>query len=190
MVMNITFWSNLLFRFSSMIILGSIIASLAGILEKKDGQKRSFGFKVFCALLVVGLVYKLWGLWNYNYYRFMFQPLAEQMIFMRYCASITLRLVGLIIVTGVLLLKDTFRKALLLYCFFTLCFLYFKHPYYVFENIARYTEQVFLNKIIVTELTHPSYPWISLIFNYTIDIVFSGAMLYYFTRPKVREQFK
>ena len=60
---------------------------------------------------------------------------------------------------------------------------------YVFENIARLSEQMILRKEAGGELTNSLYPWISLAFHYAIDILFSGTALYYFTRSKVKEQF-
>ena len=189
MIMSLAVWANIIFRLGIMIAVGSIVARCISILEKRDGQKRPRGLCIFCVLLIVGSLDKLWGFLNYEYYRFMFQQFSEQAILLRYIGSIALRLVGLSIATGVILLKDRFRKALLILCLYTLCSLYWKHPFFVFENIARYTEQLFLNKMGFGELTYPAYPWISLIFHYMIDIVFSGSALYYFTRPKVKEHF-
>jgi hypothetical protein len=80
----------------------------------------------------------------------------------------------------------------LVMCLLTLCLLYWKHPLFVFENIARQTESLYINGMIVTELDRYFYFWIPRIsraFYYLLDIVFSGSMLFYFTRPKVKEQF-
>ncbi len=189
-LINISFWVNMGFRLGIAMLLTSFLISLVTILEKIDGRKRPLGVKIFSVLLIMGSLYKLWGFWSYGYYRFMFQPLTEEAIFLRYCLSVGLRLAGLIIAVGVLFLKNIFRKTLLLLSFSTLCLLYWKHPFFVFENIARYNEQFFLNRIIVTELVYPAYPWISLIFNYAIDIGFSLAILRYFTRPQIKEHFK
>ena len=189
MIISLAVWSNIIFRLGIMMMVGSIVTGLISILEKKDGKKRPQGVSIFCTLLILGSIYKLWGFWNYEYYQFMFQQLTEQMIFIRYVGSVALRLVGIFIALGVLFLKDGFRKALLALCVWALCSLYWKHPFFVFENIARYTEQLFLNKMVLWDLTHPVYPWVSFIFHCMIDIVFSGSAIYYFTRPQVKKHF-
>jgi len=182
-------WSNIFFRLGTMTLIGGFDICFAIILGKRLNRSRPRGVVIFSVLLILGSVYKLWGFLSYDYYRFMFQQLSEEMIRFRYFVSILSRFAALIIATGVLLLKNVFRKLLLLSSLLTLCFIYWKHPFFVFENISRLTEQQFLNKAVVEELTHPWHPWVSLIFNYLVDIVFSGSAIYYFTRPNVKKQF-
>jgi hypothetical protein len=188
-MLNLSFWLDMIVRLGLLMVLASFLASLVVLLERRDGRKRPRGIIIFCVLLMLGSLYKLWGLWNYDYYRMMFQQLTEQEIFLRYCISVLLRLVGLVIAVGVLLLKNVFRKALLLLCSLTLCLLYWKHPFYVFENIAHFNGQLFFDKMIAAELSRPIYLWISLIFYYILDIVFAVSMLYYFTRQRIKELF-
>lgn len=182
-------WSNIFFRLAIMTLVSGLVVCFAFIAGKKINKIQPRGVAIFGVLLILGSVYKLWGFLNYDYYRFMFQQLSEEMIRIRYFFSISLRFAALIIATGVLLLKDTFRKLLLLLCLFTICFIYWKHPFFVFENISRYTEQQFLNKTVIEELRYPLHPWISLIFSYLMDIIFSGSAIYYFTRPNIKKQF-
>ena len=188
-IINLSVWSDTFFRLGIMMMIGSAVAYFADILEKRDGRKRPRGVVIFCTLLILASIYKLWGFLNYGYYRFMFQQLTEQTIFARYCVSVTLRLAGLVIAVGVLFLKDNFRKLFLLLSLLTLCTLYWKHPFFVFENIAKYTEHLFLNKMDVRELTYPIYLWASIIFHYMVEIIFSGSALYYFTRTEIKERF-
>lgn len=182
-------WVNILYRFSMMLFVGVATVCYALLLGKITGKKQPQGVILFGAFLILGSIYKLWGFANYEYYRFMFQSLPDQVIFIRYCMSVLLRLVGVIVATGILLLNDVFRKFFVVLCVLTLCFLYWKHPFFVFEHISRLTEERFFGKPVTGELTYPLRPWISLIFNYFVDIVFCGSALYYFTRPKVKEQF-
>lgn len=182
-------WSDIFLRLAIMMVISAVVICFAFILGRSIKKARPRGVVIFGVLLILGSIYKLWGFLDYDYYRFMFQQLPEKVILARYFSSVTLRLAGLIAATGVLLLKDGFRKFLLLLCLFTLCSIYWKHPFYVFENISRYTEQQFLNKAGAGELTYPLHPWISLIFNYAVDIIFFGSALYYFTRSKIKEQF-
>lgn len=172
-----------------MILISVAVISYALLLGKntKKGQPR--GVFLFGVFLILGSIYKLWGFMDYDYYRFMFQPLGERVIYVRYAGSVILRFIGLIVATGVLLLNDVFRKFFIALCVLTLCTLYFKHPFSVFETISRYTEQQFFQKAVTGELTYPLRPWISMIFSYAVDIIFCGSALFYFTRPKVKEQF-
>ena len=182
-------WSGIVIRLLIMALLGVVVYCIVYILEQKDGRKRLWGITLFGSLLIVGSIYKLWGFRSYEYYQFMFQQLSEESIFVRYLGSIMLRIFAIIVAAGVLLLKESCRKLFVLLCVFTLCILYWKHPFYVFENIARLSEQMILRKEAGGELTNSLYPWISLAFHYAIDILFSGTALYYFTRSKVKEQF-
>ena len=182
-------WFNIFSRLVIMMLISVVVISYALLLGKNTGKGRPQGVMLFGVFLILGSIYKLWGFLSYDYYVLSFQPLPEQVIFARYIGSVGLRVLGLIIATGVLLLKDIFRKSFIVLCALTLCALYWKHPFFVFENIAQHTEQLFSHTTVTGELAYPLYPWISLLFNYTVDIVFCASALFYFTRPKVKEQF-
>ena len=187
--LNLAVWINILSRLGIMLSVSAIVIFYALLLGKNTKKERPLGVILFGVFLIVGSMYKLWGFLNYDYYRLMFQPLSEQMIFMRYLVSVALRLSGLVIATGILLLNNTSRKAFIVLSISMLCLLYWKHPFFVFENISRYTEQQFFPEPVTGELTYPWRPWVSLIFNYAVDIVFYGSALFYFTRSKIKEQF-
>lgn len=186
---SLAVWLNVFNRLVIVLSIGVAAVFYALLLGKNTDKKQPKGVILFGVFLILGSVYKLWGLLDYDYYRFMFWPLSDQVVFVRYFGSVLLRLVGLLVATGVLLLNDFFRKFFIVLCVLTLCVLYFKHPFFVFENISRYTEQQFFHRAVTGELTYPLRPWISMIVNYAIDIVFCGSALFYFTRPNVRKQF-
>ncbi len=187
--MGVAVWASVLYRLSIMMLVGVATFCLALMLGKRLDRERPRGVVVFGVLLIMGSFYKLWGLSNYEYYQFMFQQLSEKTIFVRYILSFALRFVGVMAATGVLVLKDGYRKLFMLLCLGTICLIWCKHPIFVFENISKLTDQQFLNKAVGEELTHSSRHWISLIFNYTVDIIFAGSALYYFSRPNVKKQF-
>lgn len=183
-------WFNIFWRLFIMMLIAVAVSVYALLLERNTGKRQPAGIVLFGVFLILGSIYKLWGFLNYDYYRFMFQQLpSEQIIFMRYLGSVTLRLVGLIVATGILLLNDFFRKSFIILCVLTLCTLYWKHPFFVFENIARHTEEQFFHKTVTGELAYPLQPWITMIFNYLVDILFCGSALFYFTQPKIKEYF-
>ena len=187
--MVLTVWLNVFSRLVIMMLISVAVIAYALLLGKNTKKGQPQGVILFGVFLILGSIYKLWGFMDYDYYRFMFQPLSEKAIYIRYIGSVTLRFVGLIVATGVLLLNDVFRKYFIALCVLTLGMLYFKHPFSVFENISRYTEQQFFQRAVTGELTYPLRPWISLIFSYAVDIIFYGSALVYLTRPKVKEQF-
>ena len=187
---GIVIWSDIFFRLAVMMMAGAAVIGFSLVLGRCISKSRPRGVITFGVLLILGSIYKLWGFLNFEYYQLMFQSLPEEMILVRYCLSILLRLAGLIIGCGLLVLHNRSRQFFLLLCCLTLCLLYFKHPFFVFENISRNIEQEFLNAPAGQALTYPLYPWISLCFNYAVDIIFAGAALIYFTRPHVKKQFQ
>jgi hypothetical protein len=172
-----------------MMVISAVVTFYALFLGKNTNRKQPRGVVLFGVFLILGSIYKLWGFLNYDYYRFMFQQLPDSVILMRYVGSVALRLAGIIVATGLLLLNDMFRKVFMIMCTLTLCTLYWKHPFFVFENISRYTQQMFFVGAGTGELIDPMRPWIVMIFNYVIDIIFCGSALFYFTRLQVKEQF-
>ena len=172
-----------------LLVVVSAVLSFNAFLEKKDGRKRPRGVVVFAVLLMCGSLYKSWGFMDYDYYRFMFQSLDKRIVIFRYGGSVALRIAGIAVAIGTLGLKERSHRYFIWLSIFTLGVLYWKHPPYVFEQIAHNTEQLFLNTTAADPLVYPVHPWISLSFHYLTDIVFSGSALYYFTRPSVKEHF-
>ncbi|MBU0469005.1 MAG: hypothetical protein KKF78_00935 [Candidatus Omnitrophica bacterium] len=169
---------------------------------------RSTGVTWFGVLLTVGALFKIFLLFNYDYYRFLFQPLSDKAIFIRYVMSIAHIFLGLICGIGILILRDVFRKIAILLCFVTVLTVYWKHPVYVFRNVAVYIEHQYNGKTFgeevemskegyplfkkgssIYELEYESFPLISMSFYCIYDIVFCFAFIYFFNNKKVKEQF-
>ena len=186
---SLTVWNAIISRLATMLMVASVAVFYALFLGVAVKKKRPSGVTLLGVLLILGSIYKLWGFLNYEYYRMMFAQLSEKAILLRHFGSVALRLLGLIIATGILLLNNLSRKLFITVSVLTLIFLYFKHPFFVFDNISRHTEQLFFHKTVVTELTYPWRPWVSLVFNYAMDIIFSCSAIYYLTRPQVKEHF-
>ncbi len=130
----------------------------------------------------------------YNYYKDIFQPLPQELIRLRYLISCVRRLSGLVVGIGVLCNKDIFRKLLIFISWFTLLTLYWKHPFFAVQNHARYVlKQMSGIAGSCGFVTLPSERFltaVSLAGLYAIDIVFSALVIYYFTRPSIKEWFK
>jgi len=156
--------------------------------------KRSRGITIIGILLIAGSIYKLMGLLDYGYYQWMFQHYSEGAIRFRYIISFSLRIIGLITGIGLLCLQDNFRKTAIVLAVLNLCVLYWKYPIRVFQNIALEHEQQILplshQNQQVQDLIYPFFPWISMIFYFSIDILFYLGMIFFLTRPTVIAQFK
>lgn len=171
-------------------------------------ETRSTGVTWFGSLLVVGALLKIFFFFNYDYYRFLFQPLSDKVIFIRYLLSVLGSVLGLVCGVGVLLLRNVFRKLAIVLCFITILTVYFKHPDYVFRNVAVYIEHqyngrsfgkeveiskegfpLFKKGSSIYSLEHEDFPLISRGFYCAYDIVFCFTFIWFFTKRKVKEQF-
>lgn len=148
---------------------------------------------VFGALLMFGALYKIYGLLDYDYYRFMFQYLSAEWTAIRYCGSLALRGVALVTAFGLFRQVDFYRRVAVGLAVLTLVSLPWKHPFEVFFHIAVYSEMGFPGIYPVLTgnevLAYPYFPVISQIFFNALDAVFNGAMLWVLTRPWARAQF-
>jgi len=151
-------------------------------------NKAPLGVKVFASLLVFASIYQLMGFLNYSYYKLIFQQLPQPLIEIRYSFSIILRFVSLICGVGLFYLNEKCRILAIGLSLISLGVIYWKHPYYAFKNVAVYTEQMYYGTT-VQELVYPSFPVISMAVHLAIDIIFAGAVIYYFTRPKIKRLF-
>jgi len=166
------------------------------------------GILIFAFLLIAGSIYKLSGFMSYDYYVFMFQQLPSGSINDRFIMSVTYRIVGICIAIGIMAHKEWSRQGLIFLSIITLLTVYWKHPFFVFENISIYTEyQKGINTLPigtnVNQFAYPLYPsdlhgyklvypWnpkVSYVFFMLVDILFSSSMLYYFTRKEVKKFF-
>jgi len=155
-------------------------------------KRRSVGVTTFGILICVSSMLRLISLIDFHYYRFMFQQLSEQVIMIRYIFSIFIRVIGLVSGIGILFLNNNFRRLALALSLFTLLTIFWKHPYYVFENIAYSIHEMeigALNAPPKEPLQNPSFPLISMIVFYMVDISFAGSFIYFFTRKGIKQQF-
>jgi len=152
------------------------------------GKKRSKGIIIFSILIFLRSLWDLNIYTSFSHYCFLFQPLPEKIILARYVFSIFLRMALLISGIGILFLKDIFRKTILFISFFTVATIYWKHPVSCFRNIVTSlaAQGEFTSDVTLTPNT---LIWILLAINYIIDIGLSLSLIYYFTRPKVKELF-
>lgn len=145
------------------------------------------GIIIFSVLIIF---YALLGfpLSDFKAYYPKFYPSAQYLIFGRYVLSIAIRIILIVTGLGILFRKEIFRDLILALSFFTIATVYWKHPLVVFQRIfSLKVAQGALPSVIIPKINMLS--WACVILNSLVDIGFSLCLIYYFTRPKVREQF-
>lgn len=144
---------------------------------------------VLCAILVVSYSFLGMPLTSFSSYYTKFYPSPENLIFIRYLFSITLRLILLISGIGILFRTNIFRKIIIFISFFTIATLYWKHPVICLKRVLfwKITQGV-LPVDIIPKIN--MLAWFSVIVLYIIDISVCLCLIYYLTRLKVKEWFK
>lgn len=158
-------------------------------MEKK---KRSIGVMIFGILMILGALIQLPG--NLEMLKLLSNPLPEIIVVGRYYLIKLLLILGIAAGVGILCLKNIFRKIAL----FTSAFVIFDYlielPFFALRNIPNFIEQQ-VKEIIAKSPMIPasalsSILWTTIVMSWIIDFGFSLCVIYFFTRPKVKEQFK
>ena len=153
-------------------------------------KKRSIGVTIFGILLILGALFQMLGS-KLDVYKFMFQPLPERIILIRYFISIILLILGVITGVGILRLKDIFRKIAIFIGFFTLYTYIVEGPLFAFKSMPKFVELQLAGLVSAGEIPESIiYPviWGSIIISAIIDFGFAVCLIYFFTRPQVKEQ--
>ncbi len=161
----------------------------SGKMEVSYGKEKISKGIIISAILII--LYSLHGLptVGFDIYYSKFYPLPEKVILARYIYSIALRIALITCSLGILLRKDIFRKVLLLISFFTIATVYWKHPVDCFKRVLLWKiEQGILPAEALSTIDMASR--ISALLCSVVDIVFALCLIYYFTRPKVKKQFR
>ncbi len=159
-------------------------------------RKKPIGILVFGILLILGSGLWLYAYSNLNAYKDMFGWLSESAIQARYLFSVINRLLLIVTGIGILCLKDVFRKIGIALYVLTICILPWKHPYALFENLARDTASQIINTMSSTpppevlRIIHRTSSLYALGATYFIDIAFAAIFILYFTRPQIKNYFK
>jgi hypothetical protein len=150
-------------------------------------MKISKGLIIFSILIIL---YALHGMppFSFSSYYVKFRPEPEKIIFIRYIFSLAIRAALLVSGVGILFRKDIFRKVILGVSFFTLATIYWKHPAICFKRVLLWkVAQGILPAEVIPKADMLAR--MSSIICSSVDIVFALCLIYYFTRPKVKQQF-
>ena len=106
----------------------------------------------------------------------------------RYSVSWTLRILGISSGIGILFYKDVFRKLLIIIGIFTICTVYWKHPYEGFKKHTAHLDKVYPE--MIKNVSFSSLTIYAVVIHIMYDITYQGVLIYYFTRPDVKAKFK
>lgn len=141
---------------------------------------------------IIGAAICITGIWeslnllrNYKLHQFLLQDFPKRVTQIRYCFSLSLRISLAVAGMGIIFRRDIFRKALLAVSFFTIVTIYYKHPP---ECFRRAFDLMSLPPSLVVK--RDLMENILLMYNYTLDLLVSAGLIYFFTRPKIKQQFR
>jgi hypothetical protein len=172
--------------------------SSKNIKKKKQQNKFPLGITIFGLILIsdslLHLLNQLHVSTYYPEYCWLMHPLPENMIFQLYLISILSGIAELIAGIGILFCKEICRKLALILTGFTLATLYWRMPFYFFSKQA---DQV-IDFISWTNNSDEWFAgidkgwviWSSFIIVWMVNVIFSGLLIYYFTRPYIKTRFK
>jgi len=157
-------------------------------------RKGSTGIRVFSSLLIVWAMFNLMGMADVEGWNFINQPLPESVIQANYFISVFFATLALMSGVGILFLQESFRKVVIASAFFTLFTYLVEGPLFIYANLPDLVQQQ--AALVITESPDLSLAglktaiWFIMIFGYVLDFGFAVALIYFFTKPQVKKQFK
>lgn len=157
-------------------------------------KKRPIGVTVFGILIILGALFQIISGLDFARYKFLFQPLPEQLIRVRYFITMLILVLSLVSGVGVLFLENIFRRIILFTAFYSLYTYLLEAPFFCFRNYSNFIIQESMgaaSKIPdISTSTYSATLWAATIFFWVVDFSFAICLIYYFTRPKVEDQFE
>lgn len=152
-------------------------------------NKLSFFIRCIGIVIIAYSGWELKGLFHYDRYLFLFQHLPKQTILFRYCYSIFLRLLLIVVGIGIVFRKDIFRKAIVLIACFAILTVYWKHPVIVFESVVNdMVKEGVLSKAF---MERPELlTWILVVLNYCGTISSCLCLICFFSHHRVKKEFQ
>lgn len=113
---------------------------------------------------------------------------------LRYVFSWAQRVAGFTAAAGLLWRKNVCRLLIIFIGWFTIFFVFWKHPYRAFLDHARYLDKQPVIRSLFDHLGAPDFTvasvvWPALAVYYLLEIIFWGSVIYYLTRPGVKAYF-
>lgn len=151
----------------------------------------SKGVVLFGVTLILGAVYQMWLVFSagYVHYCYLHQQYDSTLLFIRYLVSWGIKIAGLLLGVGLLQLNEWARKLTIYYFIFIVLTVNLKHAYPAY---------LMHMKMLDASTGGGPYPGMSfeslvlpaLFIQRAVDVVFGIAIIFFLSRPKVKEQFK
>src|SRR3989338_7709932 len=128
------------------------------------------------------------------WYQDIYGYLPPWLVESRYVFSWVQRAAGFMAAAGLLWGKNVCRLLIIFIGWFTIFFVFWKHPYRAFQNHAHYLDKQpvihsLFDHLGVPDFTVASVVWPALVVYYFLEIIFWGWVIYYLTRPGVKAYF-
>jgi hypothetical protein len=155
------------------------------------------GIVVFGVLLILGSLYETAVLFSpgfFTYYKSLFPELPVSLLFARLFLSVVRRCAGLLLGWGLLGRKEFLRKIAVLWGYFIIATLYWRHPLpalqrhtqFVLNTLAQSTgSDLWTQGNMIDVVTIGT-----LIVSFLGDIIFWAALICYFLRPATKAWFR
>lgn len=148
-------------------------------------------------IAVIGILYIIGPLIHMNtlitqkdWYFSLYSHLPPWLTMARYSFSWLQRILAITAAIGLFYHKEICRKLLLALCSFTILTIYWKHPYEAFLKSNRLLDDQFGYLISGARMTFESLTPYSIVAHSILNVAFCGAVIYFLTRPQVKEVFK
>lgn len=156
-------------------------------------SKRSLGVSALAILLILGALIKFLGC-KLGGYKILFQPLPEKIIIVHYFFIKISLILGIVSGIGILFLKNIFRKIAVFLSAYTIFNYLVEGPFFIFRNVPKTINDLALNISAQTKSVSlaviSGFLWNYIIIVWIMDFSFAILIIYFFTRSKVKEQFR
>jgi hypothetical protein len=157
-------------------------------------RKRPIGIFIFGGLFVISsFVQMLAHSFGYVWYREVFNYLPAWLFNIRYCFFLVQYILGISAGIGLLQGNKICRKIVVVIAVFTITTLYWKYDYPSFLNHCQMLDVLYGDIFRARRLWHLSFVRLctpALMTQCLLEISFLGALLYYLTRPSIKEYFE
>ena len=162
-------------------------------MDREQPVKKKKLIGVIGGIFVFGAFMTLCALPNYDWYKYCLSDFDPAWIPLRYAVSWAQRLVGLIAGFGLIAHRRWAAQIVVYLSIFNILTVYWKYPYQSFIK-----QSIILNRdlggmfagIGVPEVNFTSHVMAAVVSAYLIDFLFFGFVVFYLTRPQVKETLK
>jgi hypothetical protein len=156
-------------------------------MRKNQPNKKRYplGVIIFGTALILSSLDQFRHIPAFDNYKQINQGMPDALLMLRYSTSFLLRAAGLASGIGILFLNDRFRKFLIGLSTFSILTVFLRHTY---SAQLYYSEPLYRQHGSMFSLE--TFTWIAVLIRWAIEIIFSSAVIFYFTRPKIAQRFK